>query len=219
MKKPFFSLILSLLVALVFTAPAHAQSGPARTELERFSQNLDTLQARFEQQVINKDGQVEAQSEGQVWLKRPGLFRWSYGGDFPEMVVADGSTVWMYDEMLEQVTIRDQSGMSADTPLTLLTDLSRLDEQFQVRELGGDDEMLLLELTARSEEAEFERVLLGLHDGVLLMMAMEDAFGLRTEIHFRDIQRNLDLDASLFEFEIPPGTDVVGDLPGEYSGG
>ena len=41
-------------------------------------------------------------------------------------------------------------------------------------ELGGDDEMLLLELTARSEEAEFERVLLGLHDGVLLMMAMEE---------------------------------------------
>lgn len=219
MNKPVFNLILPILAAMIFVAPAYGQSGPARIELERFSQDLDTLQARFEQQVINKEGRVEAQSEGQVWLQRPGLFRWAYGGDFPEIVVADGSTVWMYDEMLEQVTIRDQSSLSADTPLTLLTDLGRLEEQFQVRELGGDDQMLLLELTARNPEAEFERVLLGLHDGVLLLMAMEDAFGLRTEIHFREIQRNLVLDAGLFKFEIPPGTDVIGDLPGAYSEG
>jgi len=215
MKTSLFFLVLT---GLLISAPAQAQFGPARMELERFAQGLDTLQARFEQKVITREGQVEAESEGEVWLKRPGLFRWEYGGDFPEMVVADGSTVWLYDEMLEQVTLRNQSNLSADTPLTLLTDLSRLDEQFQVRELGGDDEMQLLELTARSPEAEFEHILLGLQNGVLLLMAMEDAFGLRTEIHFRDIQRNPALDASLFKFEIPPGTDVIGDLPGTNSG-
>jgi len=214
-----FSLCCLALTGLLIGAPAFAQSGPARMELEQFAQGLDTLQARFEQKVVNRDGLVEAESEGQVWLQRPGLFRWEYGGEFPEMVVADGSTVWLYDEMLEQVTIRNQSNLSADTPLTLLTDMSRLDEQFQVKELGGDDQMQLLELTARSPESEFEHVLLGLHDGVLLLMAMEDAFGLRTEIHFHDIQRNQALDSSLFQFEVPPGTDVIGDLPGLDSDG
>jgi outer membrane lipoprotein carrier protein len=198
--------------------PVHAQTGPARLELERFAAGLDTLQARFEQQVITRDGLVEAESDGQVWLQRPGMFRWEYGGDFPEMVVADGSTVWLYDVTLEQVTIRDQSGLAADTPLTLLTDLSRLDAQFEVTELESDRDLSLLQLTARSPEAEFERVLLGFRDDVLIMMAMEDAFGLRTEIHFRDIRRNPVLEASLFEFEIPPGTDVIGDLPNAYPG-
>ena len=48
-------------------------------------------------------------SAGQVWLRRPQLFRWEYGGDFPEVVVADGKNIWIYDEMLEQVTVKNQS--------------------------------------------------------------------------------------------------------------
>ena len=218
MKKALFGMFYFPIILLVFSTAAFAQSGPARAELERFSADLITLQAQFDQRVISKDGTVEAESAGEVWLQRPGRFRWEYGGDFPEMVIADGSTVWLYDETLEQVTIRDQSSLSSDTPLTLLTDLSRLDEQFEVHELGGNDEMQLLELQARSQEAEFERVLLGLHDGMLLMMAMEDAFGLRTEIKFRDIQRNHSLDEGLFRFEIPAGTDVIGEPPGGFSG-
>jgi outer membrane lipoprotein carrier protein len=182
-------------------------------QLERFGQDLLSLQASFDQKVVSTDGVVEDESTGQVWLIRPHRFRWDYVGDFPEQVVADGERVWLYDETLEQVTVRDQSGLSADTPLILLTDLSRLDQQFEVRELGDGSGMHLLELRARSQEAEFERVLLGLQDDMLLLMAMEDVFGLRTEIHFRDIQRNPALDMSLFQFTPPPGTDVIGDWP------
>lgn len=219
MTKRLTRLVPLAFMALLLSLSAQAQPGPARAELERFSQDLDSLRARFEQKIINQEGMVEADSEGQLWLQRPGKFRWEYGGDFPEQVVADGTTIWLYDEMLEQVTIRDQSSLSSDTPLTLLTDLKRLDEQFEVRELGSGGEMQILELRARSAEAEFERVLLGLQDGVLILMAMEDAFGLRTEIRFHDIERNLTLEASLFQFEIPPGTDVIGEVPGGFSGG
>jgi outer membrane lipoprotein carrier protein len=201
------------LLLLLLQTTALAQSGPARMQLERFSQDLESLQASFDQKVISTEGAVEDESTGQVWLSRPRRFRWEYTGDFPEQVVADGERVWLYDETLEQVTVRDQSGFSADTPLTLLTDISRLDEQFEVRELGDGSGMHLLELRSRSQEAEFERVLLGLQDDTLLLMAMEDAFGFRTEIRFRDIQRNPSLDMSLFQFTPPPGTDVIGDWP------
>jgi len=211
-KKSLFYMLLPLFI-LVVTPSVTAQSGPARTQLELFSQGLETLQASFDQLVIGVDGAIKDESSGRLWLSRPQLFRWEYGGDFPELLVADGKNVWIYDKMLEQVTVKDQSRLSSDSPLTLLTDLSHLDEQFEVRELGDDNGMQLLELKARRQEAEFERVLLGLRDHTLLLMAMEDAFGLRTEIRFRDIERNLALDASLFRFEPPPDTDVLGDLP------
>lgn len=212
-SKPTLFLILATLTLFSMQSSVLAQSGPARTQLEQFSLELQTLQASFDQLVIGVDGAVEDESAGRLWLSRPQLFRWEYGGDFPELLVADGKNVWIYDEMLEQVTVKDQSRLSSDSPLTLLTDLSHLDEQFEVRELGDDNGMQLLELKARRQEAEFERVLLGLRDDTLLLMAMEDAFGLRTEIRFRDIERNLALDASLFRFEPPPDTDVLGDLP------
>jgi len=41
-------------------------------------------------------------------------------------------------------------------------------------------------------------------------MAMEDAFGQRTEIHFQNVKVNASVDPGLFRFTPPEGTDVVG---------
>ena len=207
----YFCLLSIIFLCLAQPAEIAAQSGAARTQLENFSHGLETLQARFEQRVLSADGSVQAGSSGTVWLSRPHLFRWEYGGNFPELVVADGRNIWIYDEMLEQVTVRDQSQLAVNSPLTLLTDPGQLDEQFEVRELGEAGELDLLELRARDQESEFERILLGLKDDSLEMMVMEDAFGLRTELQFVAIQRNPALAPELFLFEPPESVDIIGD--------
>lgn len=203
-----------LVTFLVLTIPSvvTAQSGPARVQLERFTNGLKSLHARFDQQLINADGLVEETSSGQLWIVHPNRFRWEYGGIFPELVVADGEKIWLYDEMLEQVTIRQQSSLTSDSPLTLLTDLGQLDGQFDVRELGDDSGLDLLELRARNPESQFERVLLGLDDDKVILMTMEDVFGLRTEIRFKEIKRNPQLKEELFHFTPPEGVDVIGDF-------
>ena len=61
---------------------------------------------------------------------------------------------------------------------------------------------------------QFERVLLGLADDTPVLMVIEDAFGLRTEIRFSSVVRNPELHADLFRFEPPEGADVIGALPG-----
>ncbi|MEE8495780.1 MAG: outer membrane lipoprotein chaperone LolA [Xanthomonadales bacterium] len=203
---------LASISMLAVPSTVMTQSGPARAQLERFTEGLKSLYARFDQQVINTDGLVEENSNGQFWSAQPNRFRWEYGGDFPQLVVTDGQKVWLYDVMLEQVTVREQSSLSVDSPLTLLTDISQLDVQFDVRELGDDSGLDLLELRARNPESLFERVLLGLEDDKVRLMTMEDAFGLRTEIRFKDIKRNPKLDEELFHFTPPEGVDVIGDL-------
>ncbi len=136
--------------------------------------------------------------------------RWIYQGDFPETIVADGDNIWIYDETLEQVTVKPQSDQAADSPLLILTDISRLDEQFRVTELGDFEDMLLLELKSLDMEAEFERILLGFNAAGVSMMTMEDAFGQRTEIQFNDMSRNQPIDPALFRFKPPADADVVG---------
>jgi outer membrane lipoprotein carrier protein len=189
----------------------------ARAHLERFAGDLTSLHANFEQQVVNSAGLVEDRSSGSVWLHRPQKFRWQYGGDFPELIVADGSHIWMYDEVLEQVTVRDQSQLAANSPLTLLTDISGLDRQFEVRDLGAVDGLNLLELRSNDMESEFERILLGLTEHGLATMTMEDAFGFRTEISFSEVERNPELDQDLFRFVPPESADLIGELPEEYA--
>ncbi len=185
-------------------------AGPARSALESFTFELETFQAGFTQTVRSQDGRVQDLTTGKIWLQSPDRLRWVYEGDFPETIVADGSNVWIYDETLQQVTVKPQSDQAADSPLMILADISQLDEQFRVTELGDFEDMVLLELKSLDMEAEFERILLGFNAAGISMMAMEDAFGQRTEIHFDQLLRNEAIEPALFRFEPPVDADVVG---------
>lgn len=211
--------VTAVMVALL-AGPVVAATGdetgqePAagRAALEAFVDGLERFHATFEQVVLNSDGEIQDANKGEMWLSRPSLFRWEYGGDFPEIIVADGERVWIWDVSLEQITVKNQASLANDSPLTLLTDLSRLDEQFEVRDLGVSEGLAIVELRSVLEGAEFDRVLLGIRGQALELMAMEDAFGLRTEIRIQSSERNPDLEAGLFSFDIPEGVDVVGDM-------
>lgn len=217
--RPIPSLIGLLALALVTLAPTglRAETTPAsaRATLEAFSRDLEGLAADFSQVVVSQDGEVMEEGAGDVWLARPDRFRWAYHGEFPELIVADGERVWLYDESLDQVTVHEQSGRAGDSPLLLITNLEGMDEAFQVTELGTVSGLQLLELTARDPEAQFERMVLGFQDGELSRLVLEDAFGLRTEMSFSDVRRNPEVPDGHFVFEPPPGVDLVGDLPPE----
>lgn len=204
--------IFSLVLMLICTSTFADGSGPARARLEQFSSGLDNLQLTFSQTVRSQDGRIQDETHGNAWLQSPDKLRWVYGGDFPETIVADGENVWIYDETLEQVTIKPQSNNVSDTPLLILTDLSQLDQQFLVSELGEFESMHLLELRSREGESEFERILMGLDMDGIRMMVMEDAFGQRTEIRFSDIIRNGEIQQQQFSFTPPEGVDVVGQV-------
>lgn len=222
----FNRIVTSLFMASMLAAPLYAANEDeesrneesrneelgGRAALERFAANLESFQATFDQVVLNSDGVAQDSNEGEMWLSRPSLFRWEYGGDFPEVIVADGEIVWIYDISLEQITVKDQSSLASDSPLTLLTDLSRLDQQFEVRDLGIDDRLAYVELRSIDEDAEFDRVLLGIEGEELRLIAMEDAFGLRTEIRIKTSQRNPQLSGDHFVFSPPEDVDIVGDI-------
>ena len=205
-----FKFILLLILGFSSSCLSAEGAGPARSELERFTSGLERFQAGFKQTVKSQDGRVQDETHGKVWLQTPDKLRWIYSGEFPETIVADGSNIWIYDESLEQVTVKPQSSKMSDSPLMILADVSQLDEQFLVTELGVFEDMLLLELRSQDGESEFERILLGLDSTGIRMMVMEDAFGQRTEIHFEDMLRNSSVDQSLFKFTPPDGADVVG---------
>lgn len=199
-----------LLVFCIASSVGASDSGPARSQLERFANELIRFQAEFTQTVKSQDGRIQDQSQGRVWLQSPDKLRWVYSGDFPEVIVADGKNIWIYDESLEQVTVKPQSDQGTDSPLMILADVSQLDQQFQVTELGDFEDMLLLELKSLDSESEFERILLGLVPDGVRMMVMEDAFGQRTEINFENVLMNPPADPELFIFIPPEGADVVG---------
>lgn len=212
-QTAFMSLPIRLLAStllLAFAPLAAAQSDL----LGDFARDLRGLEGRFEQQVVDADGNEIERSAGRVAIAAPRQFRWEYESPFPQLIVADGERVWIYDPDLEQVTVRQQSDEEQSSPLAALIEPGALERQFEVEAGEVVDGVEWFRLTPRGEETAFSVCELGLRGGELVEMRMTDTLGQRTLIRFDQWLRNPQFADGTFAFVPPPGVDVVGD-PGE----
>lgn len=199
-------------ILLTLLLPTLAQAG-AREQLEAFSRGAGGLSARFEQRVSDADGREIERSTGKLMLQAPRQFRWEVVQPYPQLIVADGTHVWIHDPDLEQVTVRIQSHEEQGSPLAVLVDPGELDRQFEVSAGGREDGMEWLVLTPRdTEQAPFERARLAFKGDTLAVMELNDALGQRTEVRFTDWQRGREFAAGTFRFTPPPGAEVVGEM-------
>lgn len=201
-----------LILACGFLLSTTAQAG-AREQLAAFTQGIQGLQSRFEQRVYDGNGRQTETSSGVVMLKVPRQFRWEYQQPFPQLIVADGDQIWIYDPDLEQVTVRKQSYEEQSSPLAVLIDPGELDRQFRTREAGREGELEWLELLPKKpDDAPFEKARLAFGANGLAQMELFDGLGQRTVLSFADWQRDPSFAGDAFRFVPPPGVEVVGDL-------
>ena len=185
----------------------------ARDELKSFTTGLKGLDGQFTQQVHDGNGKLKETSSGQVSLSAPRLFRWEYTKPYPQLIVADGSKVWIYDPDLQQVAVREQGAEEQNTPLSALIDPGKLDQQFNVKEAGTADGLQWLALTPKNGgEASFESARLGFGKEGLARMEVKDAVGQRTTLSFSGWKRNPAFASGTFKYAPGKGVDVIGDL-------
>ena len=198
-----------VLAAALFAGTALA--GP-RDTLDSFTRGLKGLDGQFVQQVFDANGKRKESSSGRVALSAPRLFRWEYVKPYPQLIVADGKKVWVYDPDLEQVTVRAQGVEEQNSPLAALIDPSRLDRDFTVEEGGSADGLEWLVLKPKqADNASFETARLGFDATGLARMEVVDALGQRTEIAFSAWKKNPAFDKGTFTYTPPKGIDVVGE--------
>lgn len=191
-------------------APAARAATDAEARLDRYLSGVTTLRAAFEQEVTDAQGRVRERAAGTLALQKPGRFRWDYREPAGQLIVSDGSTLWLYDEELEQVTVRPVSQTLSTTPAMLLSGGGRVGEAFVVEDEPDGGGLDWIGLTPRAQDTDFRRLRLALRGGELVRMELTDRLGQVTAIDFADIERNPPLPAALFSFDPPPGVDVVG---------
>lgn len=203
--------LIAATVASSLLLSAQAFAG-AREALQTFTRDLRGLDGQFTQRVFDGNGRVRESSSGRVALSAPRLFRWEYQTPYPQLIVADGERVWVYDPDLEQVTVRPQGPEEQNSPLATLTDPGRLDRDFDVsQEAAAVDGLQWMTLTPkREQDASFQSARLGFDADGLARMEVVDALGQRTEIAFSGWQRNPGFAADTFRYTPPAGVDVIG---------
>ncbi len=201
--------LTTVCLLLATTLSAMAQPSPIQ-QLKTFLQQTKTLQADFKQVSMDQHGNPAQTSHGVFYLARPGKFRWNYLKPFVQEIVAKDNKVWFYDADLEQVTIKTLDESLGATPALLLSGEVDLEQNFKLQRQGVDEDLVWIKLTPKAEESSFKMILIGLSEGRLAGMELQDNFGQLTRIYFSGLKINQKLPDNIFEFTIPEGADVFG---------
>lgn len=205
-------MIKKFIVSLfIFMCATHAHAG-ASDKLRSFISGSQSGQANFTQVVTDKKGKKIQSASGTMQFVRPGKFRWVYQKPYEQIIVGDGAKFWMYDVDLNQVTVKKLDAALGSSPAALLSGNNEIERSFVLKDTAMRDGMEWLEASAKAKDTGFESINMAFNDkGDLAVMELRDAFGMKTELRFTQMQRNPQLPAHLFRFVPPKGADVLGE--------
>ncbi len=208
-----YARFLGVAVVFLFSAWA-ALAGNGGDALEELRQRLDpmeNLSARFRQTLASEDGHAIQETEGRLVVARPGKVYWESEEPYEQYVISDAETLWLYDPDLDQVTIRPFERDISHTPAILfIGEVKDLAHRYRVEAHRGM-ETTTFELTPRVDDSLYEKLTITFEDGHPVAMTLWDSLGQVTEVVLDDININADIDEAIFEFEPPPGVDVLRD--------
>ncbi|MFN3715673.1 MAG: outer membrane lipoprotein chaperone LolA [Thiobacillus sp.] len=199
-----------VLVLLVFFLGGAANAGGI-DRLKAFIAGAKTAEADFSQTVTDKSGRITQQASGKMAFARPGKFRWDYTTPYTQVIVGDGTKLWLYDADLDQVTVKPLGEIVAGTPAALLAGDNAIEKYFNLRDAGTSAGLEWLEATPRNKDTTFERIRMGFRGDTLAQMELLDQFGQRTTLRLTQFARNPVLPASRFRFAPPKSADVIGE--------
>jgi outer membrane lipoprotein carrier protein len=199
-----------LFIAIITSLSMPAWAEDAEQRLKVALKNMDNLSAEFKQTLLDEDKNIVQQSSGTLALQRPGKFAWIYTEPFEQRIIADGSELWVYDVELDQVTVKPMDASISNAPIMILMKESDVTQQFNVIEVGQRKFLFWIELEPREKDLEYQRIFIGLDDGQVRAMELQDQFGQSTQIVFDNLRVGVVHNPAIFKFVPPEGVDVYG---------
>lgn len=203
--KRFLQCLAAMALSSVVTGPVAAGD-----LISSYFSDLKSFQGSFVQSVIDINGEIVQNAEGKVWIQRPARFRWDYETPYRQQIVADGKQIWTYDEDLEQATVREVDEALSSTPAMLLSSYRPLAEVMDWEQTSTEAGTTWYRLGPKQQDASVEELFIAFEHNELALIRVLDGFGNQTEIRFSDSKRNQVIDSERFQFNIPPGTDIIG---------
>ena len=180
---------------------------------QRYDATKDFTAAVTQEMTIASLGKTTTAS-GTVAFKKPGKMRWEFDHDTPQVIVADGTTLWLYQPKEHQVIKTPfREAFRSTTPISFLTGVGRLSQDFEASIAGSSDDgrLVYLNLVPRSDTAAIGtlRLTVARDNGEIRGAEITDPLGNVSRLRFADIRRNQNLPDDRFVFQIPSGVDVV----------
>lgn len=204
MKIKFF---FSLLICLPLLAQASALE-----QFKAFVAGTKSARGEFTQRMVKEEGgkmRVSSTASGVFLFARPGKFIWTYQKPYEQILQADGEKLFIYDKDLNQVTIKILGNAIGTSPAAILFGSNDLEKNFTLSEGGLREGIEWLQAIPKAKDTSFEKIGIGLKDGVPVAMELRDSFGQISLLSFTKFDKNPSLPANQFHFTLPKGADVL----------
>lgn len=198
---------LLLVVLCVTTLTATMACADSVVDLKSWLRDTRTLKADFAQ--TSAGGIGGGKSQGSMAISRPGKFRWAISKPYTQLMVGDGSRIWLYDPELKQVIVRPSDKTLGGSPAALLAGDNEVEQRFMLKADGEHGSAQWVIAEPKQNDTGFVRIRIGLAGNELKGMILEDSFGQTTTLVFSNVVRNGDVPASQFRFSPPAGADIL----------
>jgi outer membrane lipoprotein carrier protein len=152
-------------------------------------------------------------AHGTIAFKKPGKLRLELKDDEPQTVIADGTTLWLYQPKEQQVMKAPfDAAFRSTTPISFLTGVGRISDDFDARlDVDTPPAEIVLILSPRRAASDVGQLRLTVtHDTFDISGAeVHDPLGNVSRLRFDRIHRNSGVPDDQFVFHVPPGVDVI----------
>lgn len=213
--RPLRDISIALALALLALPPAAAGQEPDAVvaRADGALEALSTLEADFVQRVENPILERTEIGHGTLLYRAPDRFRVAYGYPAGDVVVNDGTWVWIYlpSSQPGQVIRQPAEAAGVRNPLTFLREVrdAYAIEDAGVEALAGGPADRLV-LTPTASDAAFERVDVWVdrRTGLPRQIRTATPDGVVRTTTFTSLERNVRIGPDVFRFRVPPGVEV-----------
>ncbi|GAA5215138.1 outer membrane lipoprotein chaperone LolA [Corallincola platygyrae] len=196
-----FVYCMSLVVASAFAADKAPEK--PKTLRDRLA-SYQSFSAEFNQQVHSFDGELVQEATGVIKVKTPDQFVWETISPDEHLVQSDGNTVWVFNPLLEQVSLYSAQDVMKDSPILLLAENDpKVWAQYRVRVVGERYEVTPLEAGGNIERFELQFA-----GNQLTELLIVDSQGQRSQFKLTKFTAPAELAEGTFSFVVPEGVDV-----------
>lgn len=174
---------------------------------------MESFSGRFVQEDRRENGRTQTAS-GKIDYRKPGRMRWHYLEPNEQLVVTNGEKVWLFDPLLDNVTVQPLKGLTQGTPLAFLLGLGKLTRDFSCRALTNTppaDGLTYLELLPRKPIPGLAFIQLGVagQAGRIGALRMVDSRGNIRLLRLIDLKPGAVFAKGHFIFKITEGMEVI----------
>lgn len=223
-RFPTVGVVAALLLAIgLAQATTVAAPGKPATDCPDPTTIVKKLQARYDETRAFKAQFVQEmkvaslgvsdRAEGTVVFKKPGKMRWDFQTPKAQQIISDGSTLWISQPEDRQVLKAPFKGaFVSTTPVSFLLGVGRITDEFRPEDdaRGCTATHLYVRLASKKSE-DIGALSFGVDRATydIVEAAVTDPLGNVTTLGFFQIERNVDVPDSTFEFVVPAGVDVI----------